>query len=166
MIISSAIINPGILVYMVKIDGETFKIPPPTHIKPHNYTEETPKRFQVVTWEEVPEYVKQHIVNIEETHQIGIHKRKYIMTPQDVIKSTQVSWKAKGLFFLILNNQKIFSDVSFDKQTFLEGISKEGPEAISSGLRELKQIGVFEKRMCRNKHGNAYCGSEWILTTK
>ena len=77
----------------------------------------------------------------------------------------KLSLKAKGLYTLILLNQHIFVDVKSDKMSFLKEHCKEGPDAIASGLKELVETQLIEKKIHRNIDGGRkyIIGSTWHI---
>jgi hypothetical protein len=83
-----------------------------------------------------------------------------------VLQHSGISFKAKGLFLLIEANQELFNDPTKNKKEFLLDHTKEGWDAVSSGIHELLEAGLLIKETHRNPGpGRKYIiGVSWHLT--
>jgi len=110
------------------------------------------------------EQIKQDQIGLDGHGQklkINLTARPGILT---VLHHPQLSWKAKALALTILCNESFFANPTNDKEAFLQEISKEGIEAIRSGIKEIQQEGVLQKTYVRNTEGRNYIiGSIWTI---
>ena len=84
-----------------------------------------------------------------------------------ILENSNLSWKAKGLACVILDNEEMFSDVNVkDKVALLEKIGTDAYCAIHAGLNELVKNGLLFKKRVRtgNIWQNALQGISWYLT--
>jgi hypothetical protein len=84
-----------------------------------------------------------------------------------ILENSNLSWKAKGLACVILDNEEMFADVNVkDKVALLEKIGTEAYCAIHAGLNELVKNGLMTKKRVRtgNVWQNAFQSISWHLT--
>jgi hypothetical protein len=84
---------------------------------------------------------------------------------ESVLTNTSISWKAKGLFIFILNHPEVFKEIRTKKDEFLLEHGKEGPDALRSGLKELRQNNFLHSEFHRNTESgrNYIIGTTWTL---
>lgn len=85
-----------------------------------------------------------------------------------VLHHPALSLKAKALFLLIEANKELFNDLKKNKKEFLLDHTKEGWDAVSSGINELIEAGLLVKETHRNPGpGRKYIiGVSWNLTVR
>ena len=81
-----------------------------------------------------------------------------------ILFRADISLKAKALFTIILYWRNNFLDPKIGKEELLLDISKEKIDAIRSGIKELQNAGLLQKKIQRNQDGRRYIiGSSWEL---
>lgn len=96
------------------------------------------------------------MVNMKVT---GQFRKGYVIAPDTVLKDTNLSWKAKGIFMYLLDQaetQELFYETEIAKH------STDGLTSLRSGLKELEQRGYLKRQRVRGKQGK-FKGNEWIL---
>lgn len=94
----------------------------------------------------------------------NILKKKYdyqfVIVPREVINSTSLSWKAKGLLAYLLDKP--------DNWNFtVSGICAQGKDqetSVTSGLEELEKHGYLKRIQMRDPITKRYNGLEWHIT--
>lgn len=88
-------------------------------------------------------------------------EKKYGQVPNDILNSTKLSFRAKGLFGYLQSkpNGWHFSVERISQQT------KDGKSSIRSGLKELEKYGFLRRKPIKNKEGK-WDGYEYILSEK
>jgi len=84
-----------------------------------------------------------------------------ILTP--ILSLTNISWKAKALALAILNCEQTFQNPGLNKEELLVNESKEGIEAIRSGIKELQHAGLLRKTIRRDTGRRKIIGSTWEI---
>jgi len=82
-----------------------------------------------------------------------------------ILDNKNISWKAKAIALLILNNEDVFLDITENKEKLLSKSSKDGIESIKTGVKELQNIGLLYKKIRRNKKKHII-GSAWHINIK
>jgi len=84
--------------------------------------------------------------------------RNYTVMSNYHLRDIRISFKAKGLLSLMLSLPENWDYTMHG----LAAISKEGVDAISTGLRELERAGYVDINRVRNENG-IYAGTEYII---
>jgi hypothetical protein len=82
----------------------------------------------------------------------------YTVVPNSVIRHPELSWKAKGLFSLMLSNKDGWT-------SYIETIQqqgKDGRDSIMAGLRELEEQGFLLRIKYRDNEKKRWVGSVWV----
>ena len=95
-------------------------------------------------------------------------KTQFTQIPNELLRIPELSFKAKGLLLFILSHPKVFQDLKADKEEYILANSKEGTEAIRSGIKELQKTGILTKQIQRNQDGESrhIIGSTWEVHNK
>lgn len=87
-------------------------------------------------------------------------KSSYTMIPNEMLRDPQISYRAKGLLCLLLSNKEGWK--SYVSQ--IAKNSKEGVDAIQTGLRELEKFGYVMRLKYREKVSKIWVGSLWVYS--
>ena len=68
-----------------------------------------------------------------------------------ILRHDEISWKAKGILLLIHLHPEVFGDPKINKTKFILEHSKEGPDSITSGIKELEHLGLLYKETIRSQ---------------
>lgn len=83
----------------------------------------------------------------------------YFMLNRTILNDPNLSFKAKGLHAYLLSKPDDWN-IHIEQ---LAKVSKEGIEAVKSGLIELKKNGYVELRSIRNEQGNKFLHHEYVV---
>lgn len=84
-------------------------------------------------------------------------EKNYTVIPNDILKSKDLTWKAKGLMCYLLH----LSDEWEVYKSDLVNRSKDGYESMISGWKELEKLGYIETKNCREN--GLFKGYEYII---
>jgi len=87
-----------------------------------------------------------------------VFNSKYTQTPNDILNHPGLSFKAKGIWGY-LNSKPESWDYSVRGAT---SQSKDGKDAVSSGMKELEEMKYLKRIPKKNQLGE-FCGSDYIL---
>ncbi len=86
----------------------------------------------------------------------------YTMVPNEVLRSTYLSFKAKGILALLLSNKEGWSS----RVGTIQSMAKDGSTSVLSGLDELKENGFLLRLRTRHKDTKRMSNSLWWYTNK
>lgn len=99
-------------------------------------------------------------LNLPDAIYSGHIKQEYTQIPNELLKDSTLSAKAKIILCILLSNQKGWKSYVTVLQTYL----KEGKESIDNGLRELEQHGYLLRCIVRIEKTKVRIGSFWAYT--
>jgi hypothetical protein len=81
--------------------------------------------------------------------------RDFSIVMNRAIRDPRLSWRAKGILAACLND-------GFSKAWVIEH-GREGRDAVSRALKELRELGYLESRVERCKASGRVVGERWVL---
>lgn len=97
---------------------------------------------------------------IKDAINCGLSK-EYTQVPNDLLRNTKISLKAKALLSILLSNKEGWHSYVSE---IAENKTKEGRDAIESGIKELEKHGYIIKFRYRHKKTKRWLGSFWAYT--
>lgn len=86
--------------------------------------------------------------------------KEFTQVPNEVIRSPEMSAKAVKILCILLSNKEGWT--SYRKT--IQGMMKEGENAIDNAIRELQKFGYLKKIRIRDKETKLVTGSIWMYT--
>ncbi len=86
----------------------------------------------------------------------------FTMIPNEVLRSPELSAKAKSILFLLLSNREGWQS-HFNA---IVQMMKDGPDSIRSGLTELEKANYLQRLRYRNIQSKKFVGTVWCYTNK
>jgi len=84
----------------------------------------------------------------------------FIIIPNTILKNPSISFKAKGIFSLLISNE----DEYIPYLDIIKKASTDGETSIKAGLSELEKAGYFRRFKYRDKKTKKWVGSFWGIT--
>jgi hypothetical protein len=86
------------------------------------------------------------------------------LTIIELLTIPEISLKAKALASMIFYHPEIFNDPKTNKEDWISKMSKEGPTAIQTGIKELQNYDFLRKKIIRDPNiKHRVIGSIWTL---
>jgi hypothetical protein len=86
--------------------------------------------------------------------------KNFTQVPNDLLRNPDISFKAKGLLCLLLSNKEGW----YSYITSIQQMTREGVDAIRSGIAELEKFGYLLRIQYRDKRTKVKRGSFWAYT--